>query len=120
MDKSKYPVNWQDISRRRRHLAGDRCEWVEIDGKRCPHKNGDLAIGRNGKEYSIVLTTAHLDHDPSHNDMDNLRSWCQKHHLRYDAPHHAKSAAATRLRKKSLSALEAYGNESPLFKIGEM
>jgi hypothetical protein len=76
-----------------------------------------MAIGRNGKEYTIVLTTAHLDHDTTHNDMSNLRSWCQKHHLQYDGPHHAKMAAATRQKKKALSALEAYGHESPLFNL---
>lgn len=33
----------------------------------------------------IVLTIAHLDHTPENCDPANLRAWCQRCHLRYDA-----------------------------------
>lgn len=33
----------------------------------------------------IVLTVAHLDHQPENCDPDNLRAWCQRCHNRYDA-----------------------------------
>lgn len=33
----------------------------------------------------IVLTVAHLDHQPENCDLDNLRAWCQRCHNRYDA-----------------------------------
>ena len=36
----------------------------------------------------IILTIAHLDHDPTHNDDDNLRALCQWCHLHYDQAHH--------------------------------
>lgn len=44
----------------------------------------------NGREHPItgsrvVLTVAHLDHDPSNNDPANLRAFCQRCHNRYDA-----------------------------------
>ena len=47
----------------------------------------------------IVLTVAHLDHDPTNCDDDNLRAWCQRHHLAYDHAHHMKNAQATRKAK---------------------
>lgn len=33
----------------------------------------------------IVLTVAHLDHDPSNCAEDNLKALCQRCHNRYDA-----------------------------------
>jgi hypothetical protein len=47
----------------------------------------------------IVLTTAHLDHDPTHCEPGNLAPMCQRHHLAYDAKHHAQTAYATRKAK---------------------
>jgi len=44
----------------------------------------------------IVLTIAHLDHQPENCADGNLRAWCQRHHLRYDAKHHATTQARTR------------------------
>jgi 5-methylcytosine-specific restriction endonuclease McrA len=34
----------------------------------------------------VVLTIAHLDHNPENCDRDNLRALCQLCHNRYDAP----------------------------------
>jgi len=34
----------------------------------------------------VVLTIAHLDHNPENNDPANLRAWCQRCHNTYDAP----------------------------------
>jgi hypothetical protein len=36
----------------------------------------------------VVLTTAHLDHDPSNGAETNLAAWCQRCHLAYDLDHH--------------------------------
>lgn len=44
----------------------------------------------------IVLTVAHLDHQPENCDPANLRAWCQRHHLAYDHDHHRANAQATR------------------------
>ena len=51
----------------------------------------------NGKD--TVMTCAHLDHDEANCDPSNLRSLCAPCHLRYDAAHHAATAAATRRAK---------------------
>lgn len=48
----------------------------------------------------IVLTTMHLDHDPTNCDPSNLLVACQRHHLRYDQQHHAESAYMTRMAKR--------------------
>lgn len=37
------------------------------------------------KIVKIVLTVAHLDHTPENCAHDNLRSWCQRCHNKYDA-----------------------------------
>lgn len=44
----------------------------------------------------VVLTIAHLDHQPENCADDNLRAWCQRHHLSYDRQHHLQTAYATR------------------------
>jgi 5-methylcytosine-specific restriction endonuclease McrA len=38
----------------------------------------------------IVLTVAHLDHQPENVRDDNLRALCQRCHLRYDRHEHAR------------------------------
>lgn len=48
------------------------------------------------KIIRIVLTIAHLDHQPENCDAENLRAWCQRHHLEYDAEHHKTTAYRTR------------------------
>ena len=47
----------------------------------------------------IVLTVAHLDHDPTNCDPANLAAMCQRHHLAYDHQHHLANAQATRRAK---------------------
>lgn len=37
------------------------------------------------KPTKVVLTIAHLDQQPEHNDPSNLRALCQRCHLTYDA-----------------------------------
>ncbi len=48
------------------------------------------------KPLVIVLTVAHLDHQPENCDPENLRALCQRHHLAYDAKHHKNTAYRTR------------------------
>ena len=75
--KDLYPKNWPAISRRIRfERAGNRCEWCDAENYR-PHP-------QTGSR--VVLTVAHLDHDPGNNDESNLAALCQACHNRYDAP----------------------------------
>ena len=64
---------------------------AELDWEREPFGAGPLIV--------IVLTVAHLDHDPANCRPDNLRAWCQRHHLAYDHDHHRANAQATRRAK---------------------
>jgi hypothetical protein len=74
------------------HLVG------EIEGKR-------HYVGEELRIIRIVLTIAHLDHTPENCALDNLRSWCQRCHLAYDAAHHAQTAYATRRAGRALGDL---------------
>lgn len=55
-----------------------------------PDAEIEFLFGEYPKIIRVVLTTAHLDHDPANCALDNLRYWCQLHHLRYDAPRKAR------------------------------
>ena len=103
MDRSKYPPDWPEISRRVRAAADDRCQCAgECDlthpGGRCDRVNGaPLTYNGHGK---IVLTVAHLCRDASCGDESHLRAMCQRCHLRYDRFSHAQHARETRRRKR--------------------
>lgn len=101
--KALYPNDWPDISRAIKvDRAGGRCE---CDG-RCGRPPGHLddtgrCINRHGEPAHItgsrvVLTTMHLDHDPSNCTDANLMAGCQGCHLAYDREHHAATRRATR------------------------
>ena len=77
-NKKLYPKDWPAISKAIRARAGDICEW---DG--CTACNGAPHPETGSK---VVLTTAHLDHDPTNCDPANLLALCQLHHNRYDNP----------------------------------
>lgn len=47
----------------------------------------------------IVLTVAHLNHQPEDCRPENLAVLCQRHHLAYDHDHHRANAQATRRAK---------------------
>ena len=91
----RYPANWQEIVELVRERSGDCCEGspAYMDCR-----------AANGKPHPItgsqvVLTTGHLDHMPENcsiEDLSNLKHWCQRCHLTYDAKHHAQTAYMTR------------------------
>lgn len=85
-DRRKYPDDWEHISLSIRERAGWACEFC---GARQREPNPVTGS-------TVILTVAHLDHNPSNCAPDNLRALCQRCHLRYDARHHARNAAKTR------------------------
>lgn len=125
---ARYPVNWKQIRERILQRARYRCEYdgcgawhrevgYWMNGKfitlpRALHEAG-YEVGHevpciNGIErrlIKIVLTIAHLDHTPENCDESNLRAWCQRHHLAYDAEHHKRNAAAMRRARKCTADL---------------
>jgi hypothetical protein len=91
-----YPKNWKEISKQiRLYRASNACEGTP-QFPDCRAKNGSPHPETNSK---VVLTCAHMDHDPTNNHPDNLRALCQRCHLNWDAKHHAKNARKTRFLK---------------------
>lgn len=91
-NKHRYPLNWAEIRAQVRQEAGDRCEGSP------DHPDCRAAQGQPHPETGsrVVLTVAHLDHQPEHCERANLRLWCQRCHLHYDIKHHQQTAYATR------------------------
>lgn len=58
-----------------------------------------------GKPIVIVLTVAHLNHQPEDCRPENLAAWCQRHHLAYDQEHHRATAQRTRRERSGTAEL---------------
>lgn len=116
-DYGEYPANWKtDIRPRILERAGHRCEWCGVENYAMGARDqtgrwrdaADIPPGEGSKRIKIVLTIAHIDHDKTNNDDENLRALCQRCHLNHDRDHHRANAAATRRQKKQ-QALRAAG-----------
>lgn len=121
-NRARYPKNWKQIRAAILERAGNKCERCgapngEIiergtgpciltyklnNGKVYDENTGEyLGLSRHSEYYAlkivkIVLTIAHLDHQPENNISSNLAAYCQKCHLRYDSVHHRQTAYKTR------------------------
>lgn len=62
-------------------------------------------FGEQLRIIRIVLTIAHLDHDPGNSDDENLQALCQRCHNRHDAEHRRANAAATRRARQAVADL---------------
>lgn len=100
--RGKYPPDWPTISTRIRfERANGRCECDGRCGRASWHLGRDSRCEARHdqplpKGWRVILTTAHLDHDPSNCDDGNLMAMCQGCHLAYDADHHAETRRARR------------------------
>jgi len=98
-NKARYPADWKAVSSAINARADGQCECTGEcglhTGCRCGELHGFPAKYAKGK---IVLTVAHLDHQPENCDPSNLKAMCQRCHLRYDRDHHAASMKANRLK----------------------
>ena len=98
-NRKLYPKNWKEIRKQILERANNKCEFcgVENYAEGYRDKNGNFieSIGMQQeadmldgeKIIRIVLTIAHLDHDPTNNSPNNLRALCQKCHNTYDKEH---------------------------------
>ncbi len=88
-----YPSDWLDISARVRKRAGGRCEGSPGFFPDCRAKNYEPHPVTGSV---VVLTCAHLNHDPRDNRDDNLRAMCQRCHNTYDQKHRAETRRAAK------------------------
>lgn len=79
MQRDLYPPNWEEIALSAKVAANWTCQ-------RCGACHGDRQINRYGQLRKVVLTTAHLNHDPWNPDAA-LEVMCWPCHARYDAAH---------------------------------
>lgn len=86
---------WMDLRSKIMERANFRCEGTP--------QHPDCRAVNNGDHPEtggfVVLTIAHMDHNPLHNGDDNLRALCQRCHNKWDAPHRKVNAAKTRRAK---------------------
>lgn len=126
-ERARYPKDWPAIRARILERADNRCEFLMMDGTRCNAPDKELVFRDkrdpeswrmpNGNDcgeadptcygVTVVLTIAHLNHQPEDCRDENLRAGCQLHHLRYDAAHHRQNSVWTRRRKKQNGELFA-------------
>jgi len=110
-NRDRYPADWPQISKRiRAGRAAGRCE---CEGE-CQRGHLGRCTAVNGQPHpvtgsKVVLTVAHLNHQPEDCADANLRAMCQKCHLGYDQDHHRE----TRIRAKA--ARNAASGQDPLF-----
>ena len=130
MDRSRYPKDWREISRRIRfERAGGRCEWCGIPNYALRDRESSMHVTAEEMQelktemvpfdledaVMIVLTVAHLGVDKpdgtpgdKRDTMDcreeNLAALCQRCHLNFDRQQHLQNRMRNRRR-----ALEAAG-----------
>jgi hypothetical protein len=128
-NRARYPKDWPAISLAAKERAGWKCQhqgcsarqyavgcwegsfFFEIDQPptyaEARQRAADESFTRHGdgpapadeKIIVIVLTVAHLNHEPEDCRPENLAAMCQRHHLAYDHDHHRANAQATRRAK---------------------
>lgn len=102
-NKKLYPKNWKQIRNDILKRANNKCEFCGVDNyaEGYRDKNGNFIKSEGMQQEAdildgekiirIVLTVAHLDHNPQNNDYNNLKALCQRCHLRHDIEQHKES-----------------------------
>lgn len=130
-NKARYPKDWPQIRAMILERAEHKCEKCKAPNRtRIARGSGDdegtymldtadVYCAETGEHIGqthmsnyevlrmtdVVLTIAHLDHVPENCSPENLRAWCQRCHLRYDAAHHAATAYKTRRSGRAMADL---------------
>lgn len=105
-NRARYPKEWKSISHNIRfERANGRCECLGECGDDHGIQNDaygfhiwadhrshdDRCMAHHGEQHfetgsKVILTVAHLDHQPENNDGSNLKAMCQRCHNKYDGP----------------------------------
>ena len=116
---SKYPKDWKAIRAEVLERAGHKCEQCGVPNHWYRNrKTGEVtsnamqceAWSYDGDQTTyIVLTVAHLNHDPTDcgepGNRPNLKALCQRDHLAWDQEHHQRNAYHTRRKGKAIGEL---------------
>jgi hypothetical protein len=88
-NKHLYPDNWKQISEDIRfNRAQNKCECCGLPNHCYVHsQTRSLCLKDEDYAIRIVLTVAHLDHDPTNNEYSNLKAMCQKCYNNHDKEH---------------------------------
>jgi len=100
-NKHRYPRDWKQIVETVRARSGNRCEGSPAYPD-CRAENHQPHPVTGSK---VVLTTAHLNHTPEDCEMSNLKHWCQRCHITYDAPMKASGIRQRRNERLGQAAL---------------
>lgn len=104
-NRALYPADWRAISLEVRQAAGMRCEGSPA----YPDCRAADGFPHPVTQSTVVLTVAHLDHNPQNNgtpgDRPNLRAWCQRCHNTYDLPMRRAGIAARARATRALGDL---------------
>lgn len=112
-NKKLYPTNWKGIRANILKRADNECEFCFVRNGAIGYRTSDGSFYEASLSYDydfyedrklikIVLTIAHLDHDPTNNDPKNLAALCQRCHNRYDSLHRKTNARKTRRDRKAI------------------
>ena len=101
-NRKRYPKNWKEIRKQILERANNRCEFCGVENHSYVMKAG-TANWQFPEPVKVVLTIAHLDHQPENCDPENLRALCQRCHNKYDAKHRAETRSHTLAMKKDKS-----------------
>lgn len=106
-NKKLYPKNWKEIRYKILKRANNKCEFCGVENHSVGYRDKDgnfiesIGMQQEADEldgehlFQIVLTIAHLDHNPTNNNPENLKALCQKCHLNYDKEHHQETRRNT-------------------------
>jgi|SRR5882724_9315044 len=107
-DRSKYPINWEEISYNFRASKNFTCEWPD-----CGIKQGDTLISRAGYEYTATVDAAHRYPWDTANPHAELYCLCKSHHRIYDNLFNEEMAEITHLVRMHGILLERRGYAPP-------
>ena len=124
-----YPPHWRELSLRVRfERAGGHCQgcgrphltriqclpdgrWFDEAAEAWRNRRGkatqgpDLVEATQMRTTRVVLAAAHLDSDPSNNQLANLRCLCQRCHMIHDRRHHLAQRWITYRRRYAIGDL---------------
>jgi hypothetical protein len=105
-NKDEYHPNFARRARWRKKRVKFSCE-------ECGAKQGETRLSKSGQPYKVVVSAAHVNHDPA-NPRAKLIILCQVCHLEHDVFEHARKAKRTYHRKEREKKIQSGQLELPL------